>query len=303
MTNAQQSHRKIWWMCVKAALLCCVHVSTHAQQSTLDRIRSRGMVVIAHREASIPFSYVVAGHPMGYAIDICHKLVEAIGQQLNRKDLRVEYLQVTPATRFDVLERGEADLECGSTTNTAERRKRVAFTIPHFVASARLMVLASQPYERLEDLDQHTIASTIGTTNIQSLEREAKLKGVAIRIEAAKDHAEALTWLLSKKVDAFAMDDVLLYGLRAVSAHPEYLKIVGKPITIEPYAIAFQRDDKVLKQLVDTEMRRLISSHELQRMYTKWFLEPIAPNGINLGMRMPPLFADSLKYPTDFVPN
>ncbi len=272
-------------------------------QSTLDRIRARGAVVVAHREASIPFSYVVDGRPIGYAIDLCRMVVEAIGKQLDRKDLRVEYKPVTPATRFDVLERGEADMECGSTTNTAERRKRVAFTIPHFVASARLMVLTSKPYERMEDLDHRTIASTSGTTNIQSVAHEARLKSLAVRIEAAKDHAEGVAWVLSSKVDAFAMDDVLLYGLRATSAHPEYLKIVGKPITIEPYAIAFRKNDSAFKKLVDVEIRRLITTQELRRIYAKWFLEPIPPNGVNLNMQMPRLFSDSLKYPSDFVPN
>lgn len=259
--------------------------------------------MIAHREASIPFSYVVDGRPMGYAIDICNKLVEAIGKQLDRKDLRVDYKPVTPATRFDVLERGEADLECGSTTNTAERRKRVSFTIPHFVASARLMVLASSAFERLEDLDGRTIASTTGTTNIKTVAQEAQLKGIVVRIEAAKDHAEAVSWVLSSKADAFAMDDVLLYGLRANTARPDLLKVVGKPITIEPYAIAFQRNDSFFKNLVDTEMRRLISTQELHRIYAKWFLGPIPPNGANLNMAMPRLFSDSLKYPSDFVPN
>lgn len=285
-----------------ALLLACSCASAHAQ-STLDRIRARGAVVIAHREASIPFSYVVDGRPVGYAIDICRKVIEAIGKQLDRKDLRVEHKLVTPATRFDVLERGEADLECGSTTNTAERRKRVAFTIPHFVASARLMVLASSAFERLEDLDRRTIASTTGTTNINSVAQEAQLKGIVVRMEAAKDHAEAVAWVLSGKVDAFAMDDVLLYGLRANTARPESLKVVGKPITIEPYAIGFQQNDSAFKKLVDGEMRRLITTQELHQIYAKWFLSPIPPHGVNLNMQMPRLFSDSLKYPSDFVPN
>jgi len=261
------------------------------------------VITIAHREASIPLSYLADGKPVGYSIDICLKLAEAIAKQLALKSWRVDYKLVTSATRFEVLERGEAEVECGSTTNTAARRERVAFTIPHFIASSRLMVRASQPAERIEELDHRRIASTTGTTNIQSLAQEAQLKGLSLEIVPSRDHAEGVAWVLSGQVDAFAMDDVLLYGLRASSANPEALKIIGKPITIEPYAIAFARNNPELKRIADAELRRLIATHELHQLYAKWFTQPIPPKGINLEMRMPHLLVDSLKYPSDFVPN
>ncbi|MFZ5546922.1 MAG: amino acid ABC transporter substrate-binding protein [Pseudomonadota bacterium] len=288
------------------AALCCLlwpPPATAQASPTLDRIRARGAIVIAHREASIPLSYLAGEQPVGYSIDLCRRLAEAVARQLGLKAWRTDYRLVTSSTRFEVIERGEADLECGSTTNTAQRRRRVAFTIPHFIAASRLMVRSAQPFERIEDLDRRTVASTRGTTNIDSLAREAQLKGVTLNVVASRDHAEGVAWVLQGKVDGFAMDDVLLYGLRASAPQPQALKVIGKPMTIEPYAIAFSRDDPALKRLIDAEMRRLIATGELQRLYDKWFLRPIPPQGINLGMRMPRLLADSLKYPSDYVPN
>ena len=272
-------------------------------RATLERIQTRGSVIIAHREASIPLSYLADGKPVGYSLDVCHKIVEAIGRHLKIKDLKVEYVQVTSATRFDVLEKGLADMECGSTTNTAARRQRVAFTIPHFIASSRIVVQSSKPYERIEDLDGKTVASTTGTTNIDSLAREARMKTINIKVEPSKDHAEGFGWVVSGQVEGFAMDDVLLFGLRANSPKPQDLKVIGKPITIEPYAVAFERNNPSFKAVVDAELRRLIASKELGRMYDKWFTSPIPPKGINLEMRMPHLLVDSFKYPTDYVPN
>ena len=286
-----------------ATLVAACAAATAATPGAFERIQARGSVLIAHRDASIPMSYVADGKPVGYSIDLCQKLVEAIAQHLKMPNLRVEYVPVTSATRFEVLEKGQADMECGSTTNTAERRQRVAFTIPHFVASSRLIVLSAKPYERIEDLAGLKVASTQGTTNIKSLAQQATMKGITLQIEASRDHAEGLAWVLSGRVEAFTMDDVLLFGLRANAPRPQDLKVIGKPITIEPYAVAFERDNPAFKKVIDTEMRRLIASKELHRLYDKWFTQPIPPKGINLEMRMPHLLADSLRYPTDFVPN
>lgn len=271
--------------------------------STLDRIASQGKVVLGHREASIPLSYIAAGKPMGYSIDVCLKVVAAVARHLKRSDLKVEFVQVTSNNRFDMIEKGLVDLECGSTTNTAARRQRVAFTIAHFIAASRIVVQSSQPYSRIEDLAGKTVASTLGTTNIDSLKREAQLKTIPLNVVASKDHAEGFAWVVSGKVDGFAMDDVLLFGLRASHSKPQDLKVIGKPITVEPYALAFALRNPDFKSVVDAELRRLITTRELHQLYDKWFQQPIAPNGINLEMRMPHLMVDSFKFPTDFVPN
>ena len=286
-----------------AALLASLAAAPSSHADTLERIRSRGAVVIGHRDSSIPLSYVANGRALGYSVDVCHKLVDAIARHLSLASPRIEYRPVTSATRFDAIERGEIDLECGSTTNTAQRRERVAFTIAHFIASARIMVRSSSPVERIEQLDGATVASTAGTTNVESLQKEARLKGIRLDVVAAKDHAEAVSWVLSGKVRGFAMDDIILYGLQASAPEPGALKIVGKPITIEPYAIAFERDNPRLKAVVDAEMRRLIFSRELHALYDKWFVQPIPPKGMSLNMKMSHLLSDSLKFPSDYVPN
>lgn len=277
-------------------------MGTANAQGTLERIQARGTVVIGHREASVPLSYLADGQPVGYSIDVCLRLATVLARHVGVQNPSIRYVMVTSANRFDAVEKGEIDLECGSTTNTAERRQRVAFTIPHLITASRLMVLSAKPYKTLEDLDGHTVASTAGTTNIRSLAHHAKLKNLNLTIEPARDHAEGVSWVLSGKVQAFNMDDVLLYGLRAGSPRPQDLKVIGKPITIEPYAIAFERANPPLKALIDAEMRRLIASRELYRLYDQWFTQPIPPKGINLGMRMSHLLADSLKYPSDYVP-
>ncbi|HCE93715.1 MAG: ABC transporter substrate-binding protein [Burkholderiales bacterium GWA2_64_37] len=276
--------------------------SSPSQGKTLQRIQSSGVVVIGHRESSMPMSYVAHGTPMGYSVDVCLQVAQALGRHLKLRETKVAYRLVTSSSRFDAIEKGEVDLECGSTTNTAARRERVAFTIAHFIASSRIVVQSDKPYSRIEDLDGKTLASTAGTTNIDSLAREAATKSVRVRIEPAKDHAEGFGWVVSGKVEGFAMDDVLLYGLRASHTKPQDLKVIGKPMTIEPYAVAFERNNPELKAVVDAELRRLIQTRELHRLYDKWFTQPIPPQGINLGMRMPHLLVDSLKYPSDYVP-
>lgn len=270
--------------------------------TTLHRIQTSNTVVIGHRESSMPMSYLANGIPMGYSVDVCKQIALAIGRQLKLRETKITYRPVTSSTRFDAVEKGEIDLECGSTTNTAARRERVAFTIAHFIASSRIIVRSDKPYERIEDLDGKAVASTVGSTNIESLAREAATKSVRIRVTPAKDHSEGFGWMVDGKVEGFAMDDVLLYGLRANYTRPQDLKVIGKPMTIEPYAIAFERNSPDLKEIVDTELRRLIHSRELHRLYDKWFMQPIPPHGINLNMRMPHLLVDSLKYPTDYVP-
>ena len=170
---------------------------------TLQRIQSSGVVVIGHRESSMPMSYVAHGTPMGYSVDVCLQVAQALGRHLKLRETKVAYRLVTSSSRFDAIEKGEVDLECGSTTNTAARRERVAFTIAHFIASSRIVVQSDKPYSRIEDLDGKTLASTAGTTNIDSLAREAATKSVRVRIEPAKDHAEGFGWVVSGKVEIY----------------------------------------------------------------------------------------------------
>jgi ABC-type amino acid transport substrate-binding protein len=273
----------------------------HAQ-GMLDQIRATQAITIAHRDSSIPFSYLDANRqPVGYAMDLCLKVVDAIKRDLKLPALRVNYLSVTSATRIPSIAQGKAAMECGSTTNTAERRKQVDYTIAHFISSARFLVRNDAGLLKLEDLQGRQVVSTKGSTNIKTLERINAERSLNMKVLEAADHGEAFGMVAQKKADAFAMDDVLLFGLRANSAQPEAFSVIGKPMTIEPYAIMLPKGDAAFKKVVDAEMRRIILSGEIHVLYKKWFEQPIPPKGINLNLPMPYMLRDSFKYPSDKV--
>lgn len=273
-----------------------------AQSAEFDKIRKAGEIVIAHRESSIPFSYVDADKkPVGYAVELCNRIAEAVGRHLKMPNLKTGYLLVTAANRIPSIVDGKASLECGSTTNTADRRKQVDFTIPHYIASARLLVRSESSVGTLQDLAGRTVTSTKETTPIKTLARLNAEYVLNLKIVEAADHAQGFANVVQGKAEAFAMDDVLLFGLRANAEKPDAFKVVGKPMTIEPYAIMLPKGDAEFKKLVDDEMRRLISTGTLQQLYAKWFTQPIPPKGINMQLTMPALFRDSLKYPSDKV--
>lgn len=271
--------------------------------TVLERVAAGGKLVIAHRESSIPFSYLDASKkPVGYAMDLCLKIADAVRHQTGAKAMPVEFLLVTPANRIAMVEQGKADMECGSTTNNAERREKVAFTIPHFITGARLLVRANSPVQRIEELEGKKLVSTKGTTPLKAAEQSNRAHMLRIDIVTAPDHAKAVEMVESGEVEAFVMDDVLLYGLAANRADPAALKVVGKFLTTEPLAIMLPKNDPAFKKLVDDEMRRLILSKEIYPIYNKWFLKPIPPKGTALNMPVSYLLKDFWKYPTDVVP-
>lgn len=274
-----------------------------AAPSVLERVAAGGTLVIAHRESSIPFSYLDADKkPVGYALDLCLKIAETLRARTGAKNMPIEFLQVSPANRIAVVEQGKADLECGSTTNNAERRQKVAFTIPHFITGARLLVRADSKINTLEDLAGKRLVSTKGTTPLKAAEQANRERMLNITLTEAPDHAKAVDMLEAGQTDAFLMDDVLLFGLAANRAKPEALKVVGKFLTTEPLAIMLPKNDPAFKKLVDDEMRRLIFSKEIHTIYDKWFMKPIPPAKKALNMPVSYLLKDFWKYPSDQVP-
>lgn len=269
----------------------------------LERIRASGTVVIAHRESSVPFSFAgPEGKPMGYAVDLCLRVVDALRKQLALPDLKTRFLLVTPANRMAMVEAGKAELECGSTTNNAERREKVAFTVPHYIAGARYLVRADSPVQVIRDFRGRTLVSTEGTTPLKAAARANSEYNLGIRIVQAPDHARAVDMVASGEADGFVMDDVLLYGLVAGRPDPGQFKVVGKFLTIEPLAIMLARNDAAFKKLVDDEMKRLIQTREAHSVYARWFQQPIAPANRSLNLPMNYLLKDFWKYPTDQVP-
>ncbi|WP_374694533.1 amino acid ABC transporter substrate-binding protein [Hydrogenophaga pseudoflava] len=285
------------------ALLTAALVQPSMAGPVLERIKSGGQVVIAHRESSVPFSFVDPdGKPVGYAVDLCLKLVDALRRQLAAPDLKPRFVMVTPANRIVMIEEGKADLECGSTTNNAERRQKVAFTVPHYIAGARYLVRADSPVDVIRDFKGRTVVSTKGTTPLKAVTQANNEYQLGIRVVEAPDHARAVDMVAAAEADGFAMDDVLLYGLVAGRPDPAKFKVVGKFLTIEPLAIMFSRDDAEFKKLVDDEMKRLIQTREAHAVYERWFLKAIPPANRSLNLPMNYLLKDFWKYPTDQVP-
>ncbi len=266
----------------------------------LDKINAGGALVIAHRESSVPFSYIDtrSGKPVGYALDLCLRLAEAVRKQTGRKDMKVEFLMVTPANRMAVIEQGKADMECGSTTNNAQRRQTVAFTVPHFITGARMLVKAESTINAMEDLKGKKLVSTKGTSPMALVTQANRQRLMGITIVEAPDHARALEMVEKGEADAFVMDDVLLNGLAAARPDPRALKVVGKFLSTEPLAIMLPKADTAFKKLVDEEMKRIITSREIHPIYEKWFLQPIPPSSTNLNLPISYLLRDFWKYPT-----
>ena len=283
------------WICLG---LIALAIPAHAQ-SVLSRLENGDPLIIAHREASIPFSYVDNGKPIGYAMDICQRIVEAVRKKTGLREMPVQYLQVTPVNRIEVIKSGKADLECGSTTANAERRKDVDFAIAHFIAGARILVSAQSKVQRLEDLEGKKVVSSKGTTPLKAIADTNRARNLRMTIIEAPDHNAALDMVLKGQAEAFVMVDILLYGLIANSANPEALKVEGRFLTTEPLAIMLPKGDVAFKKVVDDEIRRLISSREIFSIYDKWFNKPIPPAQRVLHLPASYLLKDFWKYPTD----
>ena len=282
-------------------IFTCLPAVVMAQSpSTLDKAKQSGSITVAYREASIPFSYLDdKAQPTGFGWEICGRIVDEVKKATGRTDLKVATQAVTSANRIPLLVNGTIDIECGSTTNNSERGKQVAFAINYFYTGTRFLVKAGAPVKSLEDLKGKTVVSTTGTTNfkiIRGLNEEQKL---GIDLLGAKDHAESALMVQTGRALAFAMDDILLYGLKASSANPAELAVVGEPIQVEPYAIMLRRDDPSFKKLVDDTLVALIKSGDFERLYKKWFESPIPPKGINLQAPMSKDLRDNLRTLSD----
>jgi ABC-type amino acid transport substrate-binding protein len=288
-----------------AATLCLALMAPLAHAGpTLDRIKAEGRIVLAHRESSVPFSYLDgAGKPVGYAMDLCRKFAEAVRVKLGMAELKIVPLQVTSANRIPAIVEGKADLECGSTTNNAERRQQVAFTIPHYVTGARYLVRADSPLAELRDFERKKLVSTAGSTPLKAVQRANSQGLLRIEVLEAPDHARALEMVSAGQAEGFAMDEVLLYGLLAGRPDAARFKVVGKYLTIEPLAVMLPKGDAAFKKIVDDEMRRLIFSREAQALHDRWLTQPIPPRNTALNIPLNYLTRDFWKFPTDTVPN
>ncbi|MDE2369451.1 MAG: amino acid ABC transporter substrate-binding protein [Burkholderiales bacterium] len=284
------------------ALAICIAATPLAAQaaSTLDKAKASGVITLAYRESSIPFSYLDdKAKPVGFGVDICDRVVDEVRRVTGRADLKVERQAVTSANRIPLLVNGTIDLECGSTTNNSERAKQVAFAINYFYTGTRFLVRSDSGIKGLADLAHKTVVSTTGTTNYKIVRSLIAERNLPIELIGAKDHDESALLVESGRAAAFAMDDILLYGLRASARNPASLAVVGDAIQVEPYAIMVRRDDPAFKQLVDGVLAGMMKSGEFERLYQKWFMSPIPPRGINLNAPMSKELSDNLKALSD----
>ena len=286
----------------KTATLMAIAVPAAMAQTapTLDKVKSSGSITVAYRESSMPFSYLDdKAQPTGFGWEICSKVVDAVKKSTGRADLKTQTQAVTSANRIPLLTNGTIDIECGSTTNNSERQKQVAFATNYFYTGTRFLVKTGAAVKSLDDLKGKPVVSTTGTTNfrvIRNLNEERKLD---IDLLGAKDHAESALMVQTGRALAFAMDDILLYGLRASAPNPADFAVVGEAIQVEPYAIMLRKDDPAFKKLVDETIAGLVKSGEFEKLYKKWFQSPIPPKGINLNAPMSKELLENLKNLSD----
>jgi len=272
-----------------------------AQDGTLKKIKDNGFITIGHRDASIPFSYYDdKQQPIGYAMDLCAKIVDAVKADLKMPKLDVKYQLVTSANRIPLIANGTVDLECGSTTNNVERQKQVAFTITHFLTANRYVSKRASNIKSVDDLKGKTVVSTSGTTNIKQLTDLNVSKNMGMNIIPANGHPEAFQMVETGRAVAFVMDDILLYTLVAQSRTPDDYVISSDALSLpEPYGIMMRKDDPAFKKVVDNAMINIFKSGEINKIYAKWFTSSTPPKGMNYNVPMSAQFKNLIAHPTD----
>ena len=263
--------------------------SAGAQESgTLKKIRDSGSITIGHRDASVPFSYYDdKQQPIGYSIDLCREIVDAVAEELGFAQLAITWRAVTPESRIRAVVEGEIDLECGSTTSTAERQRQVAFSPVFFLAGTKLLVPRDSPVRSLRDLAGRTVVATAGTTNEAAIRTLSERQNLGIRLVTEPDHAASFAKLAGGGADAFASDDVLLHGLIARAPGGDGFRVAGPLLSYEPYALMFRRGDPAFAALVGRTFERLARERALGEIYGRWFSRRL-PTGELLGLPMSP---------------
>ena len=284
-----------------ALLLLAVVTPALAQESgTLKKVRDNGSITLGIRESSDPLSYLDdRQQPVGYHIDVCNRIVDAVKAKLKLPALKVAHQPVTSQNRIPLVGNGTVDLECGSTTNNEARQKQVAFAPTTFVTNVRMAVKKSSGIKSLDQLGGKPVATTTGTTSVQLMRAHEKGRGIDFKEVYGKDHADSFLMLETDRAVAFVMDDNLLAGRIASAKSPGDYAVVGEVLSIEPIAIMLRRDDPEFKKLVDETVTGLMKSGELEKLYARWFMSPIPPKNANLNFPMSEALKKLIKAPSD----
>jgi glutamate/aspartate transport system substrate-binding protein len=287
--------------CTLAIACCAGQARSEELTGTLKNIKETGAITLGYRESSIPFSYLDDSQkPVGYAMDICYKIVEAVKKELKLDKLEVKLNPVSSSARIPLMANGTIDLECGSTTNNTDRLKQVAFTNTHFLTATRFVSKKSSKLNSIDDLKGKPVASTSGTTNIKQLTEANAARNLGINIIPAKEHAESFLLVETDRAVAAVLDDILLASFVAGSKEPDSYVIstdaFSKP---EPYGIMLRKDDIAFKKLADAATAALYTSGEGERLYDKWFMQKIPPKGLTLNTPIGPELKHEFAKPSD----
>ena len=277
-------------------LTAFISMTAYAQVSNTDaKIKSSNLITVGVRESSAPLSYAIGSSEYaGYHVELCAKVLKRL-----YPNAKITYMTVTPQNRIPLLQNGTIDIECGSTSNTTSRKEQVDFAVTTYVTEARYAVKKSSGINTTDDVVKKKIVTTVGTTPVQHLRKLEQAKGVKLDVVYAKDHSEAFLLVESDRADAFAMDDNILAGNIAASKNPNAYKIVGDPLSVEAIGIMLRKDDPIFKAGVDSQVKSMMKSGELKKLYEKWFLAPIPPKNSVIGIPMGMTLIELIKNPSD----
>jgi glutamate/aspartate transport system substrate-binding protein len=288
--------------CIGAALglILAAHPAATAQEApTVDKIKQSGTLVIAHRDIAIPFSYYDDNHrPIGYSIDICLRIADAIKSALGLKKLEITYKEVNASNRIPLVVNGTADMECGSTSNNVARDQQVAFSVTTFIASPRFVTKRKSGLTTLQSLRGKTMAAVAGTATLRQFSQISSKQSIGLVVEPVKDHATAFKMLESGQVDSYGAIDTSAFSMVARSQHfEEYF--VSEPLAVDPFGIMFRKNDVTLKKIADQTIEGLFKSGEINRIYEKWFQSSLPRLGFDLHIPMSKALKHAISNPTD----
>ncbi|WP_442887899.1 glutamate/aspartate ABC transporter substrate-binding protein [Accumulibacter sp.] len=292
--------RQVLALALATGMLSATPLLAQELTGTLKKIKDTGIIALGHRESSIPFSYYDDKQQViGYSHELMLKVVDAVKTELKMAKLDTKLMPVTSANRITLVQNGSVDIECGSTTNNTERQKQVSFSNSIFVIGTRLMTKTNSGIKDFPDLAGKNVVTTAGTTSERLLRRMNEEKQMKMNVISAKDHGESFLTLETGRAVAFMMDDALLYGEMAKAKRASDWAVVGTPQSFEAYGCMMRKDDPAFKKVVDAALAKAMTSGEAEKIYAKWFLQPIPPKGLNLNFPLSDVVKALYKAPND----
>ncbi len=282
-----------------ALAVAALTVGSAYAEDTIAKVKASGTITMGVRDSSGALSYTLGdGKYAGYHVELCQRIIENLEKQIGKK-VEVKYQSVTSQNRIPLVQNGTVDIECGSTTNNTARQNDVAFAYTTFVEEVRIAVKANSGITSIAQLNGKNVATTTGTTSVQTLRKNERARGIDFKEVFGKDHADSFLLLESGRADAFVMDGSILAGNIANAKNPADFKIVGEVLSVEPIAIMMRKDDPAFKKLADDTLVGLMKSGEIQKIYDKWFMQPIPPKGAKVGLPVSESLKEAWAHPND----